>query len=164
MDLYILRHGKAEPYGQTYPSDHIRPLTPKGKRRTKLSTKGMKAANVNVDLIVSSPLLRARQTAEIVHEGLRLAEPIEFSDTIAVGGVTGILSAIDARSSLGGLMLVGHEPTLSELISTMASGMYHTAFNLKPGGLCKLRVDAVRPGQCATVEWFVTPKQLVAMG
>ena len=164
MELYILRHGKAEPYGNRYPSDSVRPLTSRGKRRTKRSAKGMKAANVNVDLIVSSPLLRARQTAEIVHEGLGIAEPIEFSDTLAAGNVGGILSAIDARSSLSGLMLVGHEPTLSELISTMASGSHHTAFNLKPGGMCKLDVTGIHYGQRATIEWFVTPKQLVAMG
>ena len=164
MDLYILRHGNAEPYGQGYPSDHLRPLTPKGRKRTKLSVKGMKAANVEVDLIVSSPILRARQTAEIVHKGLDLAEPVEFSDALASGSVTGILSAVQAHTSYNGVMLVGHEPTLSELISTMASGTYHTALNLKPGGLCKLHVDTVRLGQCASIDWFVTPKQLVAMG
>lgn len=164
MELYILRHGKAEPYGHSYPSDSIRPLAEQGIKRTRLSAKGMKAAKVNVGLIVSSPLLRARQTAEIVHEGLGIAEPVEFSDSLAGGNVRGMLSTIDARSSLGGLMLVGHEPTLSELISTMASGSYHTAFNLKPGGMCKLNVSTVRYGQCATIEWFVTPKQLVAMG
>ena len=90
-------------------------------------------------------------------------EPIEFSDALASGSVTGILSAVEAHSSLHGVMLVGHEPTLSELISTMASGTYQTALNLKPGGLCKLNVTAIRLGQCATIEWFVTPKQLVAM-
>ena len=164
MDLYILRHGKAEPYGHRFPSDGIRPLSKKGLKRTKLSAKGMKAANVKVDLIVSSPLLRARQTAEIVHEGLGIDEPIQFSGTLASGDVRLILSAIEAHSSLSGLMLVGHEPTLSELISTVASGSYHTAFNLKPGGMCKLNVSTVRFGQCATIEWFVTPKQLVAMG
>ena len=163
MDLYILRHGKAEPYGQGFSSDHLRPLTSKGRKRTKRSVNGMKAADVNVDLIVSSPILRARQTAEIVHKGLGLVEPIEFSDTLASGSVTGIVSAVEAHSSLNGVMLVGHEPTLSELISTMASGTYQTALNLKPGGLCKLNVTAIRLGQCATIEWFVTPKQLVAM-
>ena len=81
MDLYILRHGKAEPYGQAYPSDHLRPLMPKGRKRTKLSVKGMKAVGVNVDLIVSSPILRARQTAEIVHEGLGLKQPPSSSPT-----------------------------------------------------------------------------------
>ena len=164
MDLYILRHGKAEPYGHRFPSDSIRPLSKKGLKRTKLSAKGMKATNVDVDLIVSSPLLRARQTAEIVHEGLGIDEPIQFSGTLASGDIRLILSAIQAHSSLSGLMLVGHEPTLSELISTVASGSYHTAFNLKPGGMCKLNVSTVRFGQCATIEWFVTPKQLVAMG
>lgn len=164
MDLYILRHGKAEPYGQAYHSDHLRPLTPKGRKRTKLSVKGMKAVDVNVDLIVSSPILRARQTAEIVHEGLGLKKPIEFSNSLASGSVTGVMSAIQAYYSYDGVMIVGHEPTLSELISTMSSGMYHVAFNLKPGGLCKLRVDTARIAQSATIEWFVSPKLLVAMG
>ena len=164
MDLYILRHGKAEPYGQGFSSDHLRPLTSKGRKRTKRSVNGMKAADVNVDLIVSSPILRARQTAEIVHKGLDLAEPIEFSDTLASGSGREIMSAVQAYTSYNCVMLVGHEPALSELISTMASGTYHTALNLKPGGLCKLNVTAVRPGQCASIEWFVTPKQLVAMG
>ena len=164
MDLYILRHGKAEPYGQEYPSDHLRPLMEKGKKRTKRSVKGMKAVDVNVDLIVSSPILRARQTAEIVHKGLGLAEPIEFSDALASGSVTGVMSAVQAYYSYDGVMLVGHEPTLSELISTMSSGMYHVAFDLKPGGLCKLRVDTTRVAQAATIEWFVTPKLLAAMG
>ncbi len=164
MDLYILRHGKAEPYGHRFPSDGIRPLSKKGLKRTQLSAKGMKAANVKVDLIVSSPLLRARQTAEIVHEGLGMDEPIQFSETLASGDVRLILSTIEAHSSLSGLMLVGHEPTLSELISTVASGSYHTAFNLKPGGMCKLNLSAVSLSRSATIEWFVTPKQLVAMG
>ena len=164
MDLYIFRHGKAEPYGQGFSSDHLRPLTSKGRKRTKRSVNGMKAADVNVDLIVSSPILRARQTAEIVHKGLDLAEPIEFSDALASGSVREVMSAIQTYASLDGVLLVGHEPTLSELISTMSSGVYHVAFNLKPGGLCKLNVAALRFGQCASIEWFVTPKQLVAMG
>ena len=164
MDLYILRHGKAEPYGGKYPADHLRPLMPKGRKRTKLSVKGMKSVDVKVDLIVSSPILRARQTAEIVHEGLGLKQPVEFSDSLASGSVTGVMSAIQAYYSYDGVMLVGHEPTLSELISTMSSGLYHVAFNLKPGGLCKLRVDTARIAQSATIEWFLPPKLLVAMG
>ena len=130
MDLYILRHGKAEPYGQGFSSDHLRPLTSKGRKRTKRSVNGMKAADVNVDLIVSSPILRARQTAEIVHKGLGIAEPIEFSDALGStksGSVREIMSAVQAYTSYNCVMLVGHEPTLSELISTMSSGTYHTA-------------------------------------
>ncbi len=164
MNLYILRHGKAEPYGRGSHSDHLRSLTPKGRKRTILSVKGMKAVSVDIDLIMSSPILRARQTAEIVHKGLTLDEPIEFSDALASASVAAVLSALRPHASLNGVMLVGHEPTLSELVSTMASGAGHTALNLKPGGLCKLNVYSLRPGQCASIEWFVTPKQLAAMG
>ena len=94
MNLYILRHGKAEPLGPAYPRDDERPLSPGGWRRTERSAKGMAAANVAVDAIISSPLLRARQTAEIVHLGLGVAADIGYSDALATGDLMGILSAV----------------------------------------------------------------------
>ncbi len=164
MNLYILRHGKAEPFGPTYPRDDIRPLSLMGMRRTERSTRGMAAANVAVDTIISSPLLRARQTAEIVHEGLEVAADIEFSDALATGDLNGIVDAVRGHERTKGVMLVGHEPTLSQLISILAFGAPGGSFGLKPGGLCKLQTYAIALGQCAVVRWFLTPKQLVGLG
>ena len=164
MNLYILRHGKAEPFGPSYPRDDLRPLSPMGMRRTERSTRGMAAANVVVDTIISSPLLRARQTAEIVHQGLGVAADIEFCDALATGDLNGIVTAVRAHERTKGVMLVGHEPTLSQLISILAFGAPGGAFGLKPGGLCKLQTYAIALGQCAVVRWFLTPKQLVGLG
>ena len=164
MNLYILRHGKAEPLGPAYPRDDERPLSPGGWRRTERSAKGMAAANVAVDAIISSPLLRARQTAEIVHLGLGVAAEIEYSDALATGDLMGILSAVRSHERSKGVMLVGHEPTLSQLISILAFGAPGGALDLKPGGLCKLQTYAIGLRQCAMVRWFLTPKQLVGLG
>lgn len=164
MNLYILRHGKAEAFGPSYPRDDLRPLSMLGIRRTERSTKGMAAANVVVDTIISSPLLRARQTAEIVHQGLGVAADIEYSDALATGDLNGIVNAVRAHERTKGVMLVGHEPTLSQLISILAFGAPGGSFGLKPGGLCKLQTYAIALGQCAVVRWFLTPKQLVGLG
>ena len=164
MNLYILRHGKAEAFGPSYPRDDLRPLSPRGRRRTEQSTTGMAAANVVVDAIVSSPLLRARQTAEIVHQGLEVAADIEYSDALARGDLSGIVALVRSHARGKGVMLVGHEPTLSQLISILACGAPGGTFGLKPGGLCKLQAYDIGLWQCAVLRWFLTPKQLVGLG
>ena len=165
MDLYILRHGKAETIGPLYRSDYERPLSATGWKRTRRSAKGMKAMNVRLDAIVSSPLIRARQTAEIVQERLVPEAEIEISDALAHHDLGEITALIQARSTSGSVMLVGHEPTLGLLISMLASGTTYAAIDLKPGSLCKLVVGhgPVRLSQCATVSWLLTPKQLGAI-
>ena len=165
MDLYILRHGKAEAIGPLYRSDYERPLSAKGRKGTKRSAEGMKAMNVQVDEIISSPLLRARQTAEIVQERLAPETEIEISDALATHDLSEIAALIQSRSTNRSVMLIGHEPTLSMLISMLASGTTQAALDLKPGSLCKLVVGhgPVRLAQCATVSWLLTPKQLGAI-
>jgi phosphohistidine phosphatase len=60
-------------------------------------------------------------------------------------------------------MLVGHEPSLSELISTLLSGDGRMAVTMRKGGLCKLLVETPRYGPCATLEWLLTPRQMVRL-
>lgn len=164
MNLYIMRHGEAETIGAEYPSDSVRPLTSNGRKRVELSTKGMKATDVTADKIISSPLVRARQTAEIVHQALGVATDIEFSGALPTGDIDGIVLAVQAHSRYENVMLVGHEPTLSRLVSVLASGSPDVAIDMQPGGLCKLTTDAIVVGKCATLRWFLAPRQLVALG
>ena len=165
MDLYILRHGKAEPAGPKYPSDYVRPLTRKGRNRTERSARGMKVAGVIVDKIISSPLVRAHQTAEIVHEGLGVHADIELSDVIATGDLGAIVDTVRAHEWRSkGVMLVGHEPTLSRLISVLVCGVDDAAIDLRTGGMCKLEARYMDVRQCATILWFLTAKQLAALG
>src|SRR5688572_9911273 len=75
MDLYILRHAKAEERSSRYRNDSLRPLTKEGIKRQQLASKGMRAMKLKFDLILSSPFTRAKQTAEIVAEVMTTKQP-----------------------------------------------------------------------------------------
>ena len=81
MNLYILRHGIAvEPGSPGYKSDSERPLIPKGERRLRSAAAAMRKLELSFDLILSSPFIRAKQTAEIVAGELKLKKRIDFFD------------------------------------------------------------------------------------
>jgi len=161
MDIHILRHAVAVERGtEGYDRDSERPLTPDGKKKMEEIAGGMHALGLAFDLILSSPYLRARQTAEIV-AGV-FGGTVEFSDHLSADGNAQELvrelrqRARDANS----VLLVGHEPYLSGLISVLLSGNPRVGLTMKKGGLCKLSVQDLRYGPCASLEWLLTPKQL----
>ena len=89
MNLYILRHGIAvEPGTPGYAKDADRPLTPEGERKLRQIAEAMEALELSFDLILSSPYLRARQTAEIIAEALKARKKLELSDSLTPGGST----------------------------------------------------------------------------
>src|SRR5271169_6763046 len=125
MDLYLLRHGLAvEPGTQGFANDADRPLTPKGERKVRKIAEAIEAMGVSFDLILSSPYVRARQTAEVVAEALNLRKKLEFSDALVpAGSVKRLIESLNHRQpSPANVLLVGHEPYLSELISLLVSG------------------------------------------
>src|ERR1039457_7072876 len=150
MNLFILRHGIAvEPGTHGYEKDADRPLTPEGERKLLQIAEAMEALDLTFDLILSSPYLRARQTAEIVAEALKARKRLEFSDSLAPPPQN--------------VLLVGHEPYLSGLVSLLASGGATLTVVMKKGGLCKLTTGLLTNGRCATLEWLLTPKQMALM-
>jgi phosphohistidine phosphatase len=166
MNLFILRHGLAvEPGTAGFAKDSDRPLTAKGERKLWKIADAMEDLEISFDCILSSPYLRARQTAEIVAEALDLKKKLEFCEALTPGGnPTRLLEAINARKPAPeNLLLVGHEPYLSELISLLLSGSSDIPITMKKAGLCKLAIESLRFGQCATLEWLLTPKQMCLM-
>ena len=166
MNLFLLRHGIAvEPGTPGYECDADRPLTPKGERRLAQIADAMGAMGLTFDVILSSPYVRARQTAEIVADALGLKKNLEFSASLTPHGDAKVLLAAlnkpDPRSE--NVLLVGHEPFLSNLISMLTSGEPHVAIDFKKGGLCKLEIEFLRPGRCATLAWLLTPRQMELM-
>ena len=166
MNLYILRHGIAtEPNTQGLAKDADRPLTPEGKRKLWQIAEAMAALELGFDLVLSSPYVRARQTAEIIVEALKARKRLEFSDSLTPGGSTKKL--VDLLNHLQpppeSVLLVGHEPYLSGLISLLVSGDASLAVVMKKGGLCKLSTDSLTHGRCAALEWLLTPKQMALM-
>jgi len=166
MILYLLRHAIAVDRGSSGDEDDsARPLTPKGERRMRRGAEGMLALGLSYDLILSSPYQRARQTADIVAEVYAVRDGVQISAALASDGDP--RQVIDALIHTHGtrqhILLVGHEPYLSRLISTLVTGGSALPLVMKKGGLCKLSIDALRFGRCASLEWLLTPRQLRLM-
>ena len=166
MNLYILRHGIAvEPGTPGFENDSDRPLVPKGERRLRKAAAAMRKMEVSFDLILSSPFVRAKQTAEIVADGLKLKKRLQFSDALVSGGSAKALirQLSELEPAPESVLLVGHEPDLSRLISLLVAGDEFAAVEMKKGGLCKLETAELQPDQCARLAWLLTPAQMELM-
>jgi phosphohistidine phosphatase len=166
MNLYLLRHGLAvEPGSPGYATDADRPLTAEGERKMERIAEAMKALELSFDLILSSPYLRARQTAEIVAKTLKARKRLELADVLtpAHGPERVVAHLKSLAPTPQDALLVGHEPGLSELISFLVGGGADLAITMKKGGLCKLAAEPLTAGHCASLEWLLTPKQMLLM-
>ena len=163
--IVILRHGiAAEPGTPGYEEDSQRPLTREGVTEMRRIAKAMKVLGLEFDLILSSPYVRARQTAEIVAEGLGLQKKPQFSAGLRCGAdPRALLQELKQKhSEKECVLLVGHEPFLSEFISLLISGNKNCSIDLKKGGLCLLAISSFEPGESAVLKWLFNPKQLLA--
>jgi len=161
MKLYLLRHGDAADHNDPrYPTDAARPLTPKGIKRTRQLANGLRQMDISFDVIYCSPLVRARQTAEIVARSLKLEKKLHFTTHLALDGAfVDILAQIEhTLPAAKTVLLVGHEPFMSGLISLLCTGGPLLGLTFKKGGLARLEVAALKTGRCATLEWLLTPR------
>ena len=166
MDLYVLRHGLAGVRSAaTYPNDDLRPLTDKGRRRIARQARGLNSMGLSLDVMLSSPLARAVQTARIVHEGLDSPGRLVACDALAEGNLERLMGQIAGQySSADSVMVVGHEPDLSALVAVLTTGDPDPTVRFKKGALCKLRLSVPRYGRCGWIEWMLTPRQMVKLG
>jgi len=166
MEIYLLRHGLAVERGTAgFEADEARPLTPKGRRQLRKIAAAMKKLDLRFDLILSSPLLRAKQTAEIIAIALKLKKHLQYSNALAPGGeAEHLLRQLHRlKPSPETLLLVGHEPDLSRLVSLLVTGTLSLQMDFKKGGLCKLDAEKLKAGKCATLAWLLTPGQMKLM-
>ncbi|MGH7942752.1 MAG: phosphohistidine phosphatase SixA [Limisphaerales bacterium] len=166
MNFFILRHGIAVERGSKgFKTDSERPLTAEGRKQLRKSAAGMKKMKLRFDLILSSPYERARKTAEIVAEELKLEKRLKLSDTLKSESDPKTMVAEIARLSPmpENVLVVGHEPYLSHLISLLVSGDGDLAMDFKKGGLCKLEVEKLDGAAKAKLVWLLTPKLMKEM-
>lgn len=166
MNIFILRHGIAVERGtKGFDSDSQRPLTPKGRRQLRKSAAAMKRMRLHFDLILSSPYERAKKTAEIVAGELKLTKRLRLTDALRaeVAPASVVAEMMGLKRGPEDVLLVGHEPYLSRLISLLVSGNGDMMIDLKKGGLGKLEVEKLHPGKCAQLAWLLTPKQMKVM-
>lgn len=163
MLIYLLRHAIAVDRGTPgYERDSDRPLTRKGRKRMRAAAAGMRAMGVEADLLLTSPYLRARETAAIVAEVLGAERVLEETDALAADREPqGVVEDLRRRPDLPDrVLLVGHEPMLSAIASLLLCGEEGLDMTLKKGGLCCLSVDHVSAGRCARLEWLMGPRHL----
>ncbi len=165
MNLYFLRHAKACPRGPKYRPDSKRPLTREGEKAMRQVAAGIQRLELAFDLILASPYARALRSAEILADAYdskklfmtrHLAADAEPSEVIA--------EILENFVTLENIALVGHEPFLSGLISILLSGKAGMKIDFKKAALCKLSVEDLRFGECATLCWLLTPRQLARLG
>jgi phosphohistidine phosphatase len=165
MDLYLLRHGIAEDQDFRFKHDSERPLTDEGRDKVKAIGRAMAVLGLTYDVILTSPFVRTLQTAEIIARQLDLEKCLVKCRHLAVGGdMSEVFSTLRTEhAEAESVLLVGHEPALSSLISMMVTGQGAYDITMKKGGLCCLSVSSFRYGRSACLEWLMTPKQLLAI-
>jgi len=160
MKLYMLRHGDAVEAGETKVKDAERPLTPKGIQRTKQLAEALAQMEVSFDALLSSPLVRARETAEVIARELKFGGKLELTEALApFGSMENLVRQLTMlRPVPKSILLVGHEPYLSGFIAMLCTGGPGLGLEMKKGALCRLEVTTPVCGKCATLEWLLPPR------
>lgn len=158
-ELYLVRHGVAEERGDAWPDDAKRPLTDEGMSRMRKATRGLDELGVSFDLILTSPLVRARQTAEILAAGLDPSPTVATVDALAPGGAYAALVAeLGKHARRTRIVLVGHEPGIGELAARLIGSRHPIEF--KKGAVCRIDLDELPPNGPGDLRWLLPPKIL----
>ena len=164
--LLLVRHAIAEErdhFARTGRSDDDRPLTEKGRRRMALAAKGLRTLIEEIELLATSPLVRAAETAEILSEEFGGAE-MEEVELLAMGPADAFLSWYRTVADRGLVVVVGHEPYLGEWASWLLAGPSGDFMVFKKGGACLLEFyDRIDPGR-AVLHWHLAPAHLRMLG
>jgi phosphohistidine phosphatase len=163
MELYIIRHAIAQQLGRKNDFlDEKRALTSEGRASMREAARGLRKLGVEFDLVLTSPLARAVETAEIIAHALGLdKKEIEQTDALAPGASPDeVFAEIKKRAGTESIALVGHEPDLGNLISRIVLGSEGLAVQLKKGSACLIEVVETVPTIRGKLVWLLTPKQL----
>ncbi len=162
MDVYLLRHGIAVNAEDVTPGSD-RPLTAKGAKRMRKTARGLRRLGIEFELILTSPLARAYETATIVAEALSREAHLSVLESLKPDcSVDELLSSLKEYANCASLLLVGHEPLLSNAISCILSGKKTSNIKvaLKKGGLILVAVDSLPPRNPGTLVLLLAPKIL----
>lgn len=163
IELYLVRHAIAAERGPKYPDDRLRPLTPAGVKKFTDSVPGLIEMGVVVDFVLTSPLVRARDTATLLAAGLKPKPALAEIQALAPGGRhQAVIEAIKTHAKQHRrLAIVGHEPDLGELAARLLGSRGIVQF--KKGAVCAIDVDGATPGGPGTLRWMLTPRALRAL-
>lgn len=159
LELYLVRHGIAAERGPEYPDDSKRPLTGKGMAALRREAKALNRLGITFDLIVTSPLTRSRQTAEILAEHVQGKPQVVHSDSLAPAGTpAAVMQEIAKHARKARVALVGHEPNIGELAARLIGA--RSPIQFKKGAICRIDFDVLPPKALGQLIWFVPPRVL----
>lgn len=173
MNLLVIRHAIAEDkeaFAASGRSDDQRPLTEAGRSKMRRAAEGLRLTCPRIAVLASSPLLRARETADIVAPAFRIAR-VEIIEALRPDRPYEELTAwLRRRVTPNGndrdttVAVVGHEPHLSGLVTWLMTSGADSRIELKKGGACLLCFDRAPAAGEAVLRWLLTPSQLRALG
>jgi phosphohistidine phosphatase len=164
VELYILRHAKAVRRGSRFYPHDDRPLTSEWIRGMSRAARGIKRIVNVADLILTSPMKRAYQTALITAEALSCRKKLIVDSGLMPGSSPKkIIEALMKHKARGKVFVVGHEPDLSLLVSYIL-GAQGSCIHFKKGGLCRIDIFEKRRFRKGVLEWHLQPELLGRIG
>ena len=163
LELYLIRHGIAAERGPDYPDDSKRPLTSKGMTALRRTAKALNDLEITFELIITSPLVRTKQTADILAELLEGKPAIVQSDALAPAGTpAAVIQEIVKHARKPKIALVGHEPNIGELTGRLIGS--RSPIQFKKGAICRIDFDVLPPKSLGQLIWFLPPRVLRRVG
>jgi phosphohistidine phosphatase len=159
-ELYIMRHGLAMTRDVTTAMDDAkRPLTPEGKQKMREIASGVVRAGMEAEWIVSSPLVRAVETAEIVADALGSKPPLDWCEALGPGGAPeALITFLAKRPNRRRVLVVGHEPDLGELAARLIGAGRNANMPFKKGGCCLITFSEFPPKTPGRLVWWLPPR------
>jgi phosphohistidine phosphatase len=165
MDCVLFRHGIAVERDEWEGPDEDRRLTERGAKRVAQAAAGLNRLDVQPTHVLSSPLIRAIETAKIAHSLLRVRSAVHIADELLPDAPPNrLLSILHDLPPESCVLCFGHEPHLGMVASVLLSGRASASFPLKKAGACLIELSTpAKPGQ-GILRWWLTPSQLRAIG
>jgi phosphohistidine phosphatase len=158
MILYIVRHAIAE---DLKTNDESRELTREGIEKMKKAAAGLRALDAVPEVMLTSPLVRARQTAEILVNAFQGKPGCRQVPALAPAGDRAeVYREILRHGQAASVMLVGHQPSLGEIAGEIAFGSPAAALELKKGGACAIEIERLTARPRGSLLWLATPALL----
>ena len=127
--------------------------------RLRKGARGLVRLGVTFDVMLTSPLVRARQTAEVIASAFEPRPPVVAVDSLAPDGTyQTVLADLEKHAKRTRIAIVGHEPSIGELAARLAGSRH--ALSFKKGAVCRIDVETIPPAGPGALRWFVTPRIL----
>jgi phosphohistidine phosphatase len=163
LELYLVRHAIAAERGDEWRDDEKRPLTERGISRFKEGLAGLRWLDAVVDEVIASPLVRAKQTADLLAAGLAGKPVVRLLDALAPGHApAAVMARVAKLARRSRVALVGHEPGLGELAAHLIGASRPLVF--RKGGVCRIDLESFTTKRPGELVWLLTPRVLRKLG